>query len=145
MGTAQKLVIDISDPNSDAGYIEGSCLVAGLSWSPKVNMGWGASVVVQETTKNERSESGNLRSDAGVSSKKLSFDMKFLQPTDRNRLWRIFLGNGMITPSFISLYPESEDTFEEQMHQIYGKLSQQSKIAAQSFGTSQAPFEVEEI
>jgi hypothetical protein len=51
----------------------------------------------------------------------------------------------MITPSFISLYPESEDTFEEQMHQIYGKLSQQSKIAAQSFGTSQAPFEVEEI
>ena len=145
LGLAQKLVIDITDATNDSGYIEGSCLLAGLSWSPKVNMGWGASVAVQDTTKNERSESGNLRSDKGVSSRKLSFDLKFMDPNDRNRLWRIFLGNGMSVPSFISLYPESDDAFEEQIHQMYGKLSQQSKIAAQSFGTSQAPFEVEEI
>lgn len=141
----KKLVIDLIDTDNAAGYIEASCMVAGTYWSPKINAQWGAGLVTQDLTKNERSESGNLRSDIGTKSKKLSFDLRFLDPADRNRLWNIMLGNGLAHPVFISMFPESTDVVEEQMHQIYGKLTQQSKIAAQSFGTSQAPFEVEGV
>lgn len=141
----KKLVIDLVDPISDSGYLEGSCLVIGTYWTPRINMGYGASVVIQETTKNERSESGVLRSDRGTSSRKLSFDLKHMDPSDRSQLWTIMTSNGMINPAFFSLYPEDDDTIAEQMHQVLGKLSQQSKIAAQAYGTSQAPFEVEEV
>lgn len=141
----QKLVITITDTLNPLGYIEAACLVTGLSWSPKFNPGYGAGVLLKDTTKNERSESGNLRSDRGTMSKSLSIDLKNMIPTDRNKLWNMMLGNGLSSPAFISLYPESSDVMEEQIHQMYGKLTQQAKLSLQSFGITQAPLEVEEI
>lgn len=141
----QKLDITIIDTLNPVAYIEASCLVVGLSWSPKFNPGYGAGVTLKETTKNERTESGNLRSDRGTIAKSMSIDLRNMVPTDRNKLWNMLLGNGLSSPAFISLYPESEDVMEEQIHQLYGKLTQQAKMSLQSFGITQAPLELEEI
>jgi hypothetical protein len=145
LSIVKKLVIDLSDPTSESGYLEAACLVVGTYWTPRMNMGWGASVTMQENTKNERSESGVLRSDRGTRARKLSFDLKYMDNADRSKLWSIMANNGMTSPAFFSLFPESDDTIEEQMHQVYGKMSQQTKIALQSFRSSQSQFEVEEV
>lgn len=145
LAIVKKLVIDFVDTTNEAGYLEGSCLVIGAYWTPKLNMAWGASVVIAESTKNERTESGVLRSDEGTRARRLAFDLKHMNSADRAKLWTILNKNGMSRPAFFSLYPDGTDSVEEQMHQVLGKLSQQSKIALQSHGSSQALLEVEEV
>lgn len=142
----QKVVITLTDPTNPAGYIEASCLVMGASWSPRLNAYWGAGVVLKDTTKNERSQSGNLRSDRGTVAKSVSFDLKNLSSTERTKVWGVMLANGLFNPLFVSLYPMSTDPYEEQIHQVYGKLTQQTKLTLQSFGITQATtIEIEEI
>ena len=141
----QKIVITLTDASNSAGYMEASCLVMGASWSPKYNATYGAGVMIKETTKNERTESGNLRSDRGTMARTLTFDLKNLSATERAKVWGIMLANGMFSPAFVSLYPSSSDATEEQMHQLYGKLTQQARLSLQSFGLSQASLEIEEI
>jgi hypothetical protein len=141
----KKLVIDIDDADNDSGYVESAMAVIGNYWSPKTNANWGAGIQVLESSKHTRSDGGDLRTELGFKSRKVSIDLQHMPPADRAQVWNIAAGNGMAVPLLFSLYPEDEDPVLEQTYQIYCKLSQQSKIAHQYHKAFQAPLELEEV
>lgn len=146
LASARKIVVDIVDVNNGSGYVESSHFVAGAYWSPQLNADYGASISIIERSKHERNASGDLRTDRGTRSRKVTMDLKMMPPNDRSHMWKLLSGNGMVTSMFLSLLPEAiDDPIGEQMYQIYGRLSQQSKIVMQSFQSYNAPIEIEEV
>lgn len=141
-----KLVIDISDTNNLQGYVESSRLIVGDYWEPKgVGAEAGASVSIQETSKHFRTDAGNTITDIGIRFKKQSVSMPSLEGNDRHFLWDILNGNGMATPIFISLYPESTDAAWEARHELYGKLSVTPVMTTPYFNVNSATIELEEV
>jgi hypothetical protein len=141
----KKVVIDLVDTSNALGYVEAAKIVVGQYWSPSVNTGYGAKVGVDETTRHERSDAGDLRTDRGASYKTLTFDLGLMPATDRNQMWNIIRGNGMYKPVFVSLCPESSDTMEEQIFQIYGKMTRASGLQYQFMNQFATSLQIEEI
>lgn len=142
----RKLVIDLVDVDNDAGYIECGRLVTGWYWSPSHNPEYGLGLTYLDSTKHERTDAGGLRTERGTRAKKLSFDLKNLSPTDRSQFWTMLTKNGMATPMFISVHPdESEDPTLEQAYQLFGSLSQSSRVTHQSYAAYATQVEIEEI
>lgn len=145
LSTVQKLVIDLDDSSNSLGYIEASRLVTGSYWEVINNAEYGVELGVGETSKHDRTDAGDLRTDRGVTYKTMSLDLSIMPITDRNNMWRIMRGNGMTRPVYLSLVPETADAFEEQIYQIYGKLSRQSSIRYQFVNQYATKLEIEEI
>ena len=141
----QKIVLDIADSNP-LGYIEASRLVCGTYWEPIYSAETGATVGITDTSKNERTDAGDLRTDRGTIHKTLSFDLNVMPKEDRDALYNILRGNGMFKPVYISLVPVyDEDETGEQVFQIYGKVSKSASIKwayADMFSTK---LEIEEV
>jgi hypothetical protein len=141
----QKIVLDIADSNP-LGYIEASRLVCGTYWEPIYSAESGATVGITDTSKNERTDAGDLRTDRGTIHKTLSFDLNVMPKEDRDALYNILRGNGMFKPVYISLVPVyDEDETGEQIFQIYGKVSKSANIKwayAHMFSTK---LEIEEV
>ena len=142
---AQYLLIEIVDPTNDSNYIELSRLVVGSYWSPTYNTSFGLSTSVKDLSVHNRSESGDLITNRGISYNSMNFDLKYLNTSDRLQFSRISRGNGISKPLFISLFPDDEDIQKEQAHQIYGKLSQLSDIQHPIFEMYSSQVEIEEI
>lgn len=139
------LLIEIDDTNTDK-YIEISRLVIGSYWSPKYNTSYGLSNTIKDLSAHERSESGDLITNRGVTFNTMNFDLTWLTPADRLDFTRIIKGNGLPRPLLISLFPDNaEDWAKEQAHQIYGKLSQLSGIQHSMLDTYSTQIEIEEI
>lgn len=144
---ARRMVIDITDSSNSSGYVECARVVCGAYWSPannppmeSVRMG------LTELSKHERSDAGDLFTDRGPLYKTLTFNLQYLPSgTDRDNFWRITRGNGMTRPVYVSLTPDSSDALEEQMFQVYGKLSRQSEITYQYMGQFAGQLQIEEI
>lgn len=143
---ARRLVIDIVDTSNTSGYIECARLVCGAYWSPTNNPPMESiRMSLTESSKHERSDAGDLFTDRGPTYKTLQFNLQYLPSgTDRDNLWRITRGNGMTRPVYVSLTPDVGD-LEEQMFQVYGKLSRQSEISYQFMGQYAASLSIEEI
>lgn len=118
------ITITIKDPNNTNGYIEASRLVLGSYWSPKYNTSFGLSTNSSELSEHSRTESGELITNRGAKFNSMTFELNYMTSADRLDLMNIVKGNGMPTPLFISLFPNSADVVKEQTHQIYGKLMQ---------------------
>lgn len=144
VNACQKVVIDITDSNP-LGYIEASRLVCGTYWSPTNNAEAGAEVGVVDTSKHERTDAGDLRTDRGTIHKTLSFELAYLTQQDRNSLWNILRGNGMFKPLFISLLPTDADYVGEQVYQIYGKIGRPSRLRYQHTHRFSTTLEIEEL
>lgn len=145
LNNVQKIVLDIVD-STPLGYIEASRLITGTYWTPDYQAEQGAEVGVVDTTKNERTDAGDLRSDRGTVHKTLSFDLNFLTNNDRNKLFNILRGNGMFRPLYVSLVPESSlDVTGEQIFQIYGKLSKSGAMKYQILNQFSSTLEIEEL
>lgn len=144
--SVQGLKIELSDTTNPLGYIEVGCLVVGKYWSPVYNVQNGdLQVDIVDSSKHERSESGDLFTDRGIIYKSLTLSLQHMPATDRNEIWRILRGNGMSRPVFISVIPESSDSTEEYIFSIYGKLSKGSSIQYQFIGQAQTSLQVEEL
>lgn len=143
--SAEKLVIDIDDSSNPLGYIEASRIVTGTYWSPLYNADYGAQISLVDTSKQERTDAGDLRTDRGTLHKRLSFDLSMMVAADRNTLWNILRGSGTHSPIYCSLTPESEDAFEEQVFQVYGKLTRSSPIRYQYINQFSSQIELEEV
>ena len=141
----RKLVIDVVDTSSLAGYVETSRLVVGNYWSPAYNAEYGASVTPMDASKHVRSDAGDLLTDIGPRSRKLNLNLSFMPPADRVAMVKILRENGMANPIFMSLFPESADLELERDHAIYGKLSAISAITLAMINAYSAPIELEEI
>lgn len=141
-----KLVVDITDTNNTLGYVEASRAVCGSYWEPVNNAESGALVNMVDSTKSERTDAGDLRSDRGTVHKTLDFDLNFMTKEDRNALYNIVRGNGMFRPLYVSLTPSStDDTVGEQVFQVYGKLSKQAAIKYQFANIFVSQLQIEEV
>lgn len=143
--TAQKIIVDINDSANPLGYIEASRIITGTYWEPVNNADYGVEVGVSDLSKHERSDAGDLRTDRGAIYKTMSLDLNFMPAQDRNALWRIIRGNGMSRPIYLSLIPKATDALEEQVFQIYGKLSRSSALRYQFANQYSSQLEIEEI
>lgn len=141
----EKIVVDVVDVDQPSGHVEASRLIAGAWWAPERNPAWGASVGVDDTTVNTRSQSGDLRSDIGTISRFIPLSLEWVVPADRNKLWNILRGSARSGPIFLSVYPEDDDPEKEQMHEVWGKLKSALTISNPMYGVFSAPLEVEEI
>jgi hypothetical protein len=142
---AYGLAVDIVDTGNLQGYIEAAFLLAGPYWEAATNFDYGASAQLIDSTKSERSDAGDLVSDAGTISKKLSLPFSKLSPTDRATLWSILRANGSRYPVFVSMFPGSSDLALERDHQVYGKLVQLPAMSLPFFNLASATVEIESI
>lgn len=141
----KKLVITVNDSDNTNNFIEVSRLVSGAYWTPENNAEVGAEVGISDSTTNERSDAGDLRSNRGMLAKTVAVDLNVMTAADRNALWGIFRGNGMYTPVFFSLCPEDSDPSEEQLYQVFGKVAKQTAIRYQFVNQFSSKLELEEI
>ena len=143
--SCRSVVIDIDDPTNTAGYIEVSRLLVGAYWSPTYNTSYGLSTTVKDLSTHERSESGDLVTNRGIRYNTMNFDLKWLPPEDRNEFSKIVRGSGLPKPIFISLFPNDADSGKEQVHQIYGKLSQLGGISHPILEMYSTSIDIEEV
>lgn len=145
VGSYQKITVDIVDSNT-LNYIEAGRAVVGTYWSPTYTAEIGAEVTLNDNSKQERTDAGDLRVDRGTVSKGLNFDLNFLTQADRNTLYNILRGNGLFKSVFISLIPaDATDQVGEQVFQIYGKLTKQGSIKYQLTTIFSSQIQIEEI
>ena len=142
---ATSLIIEINDVNTDK-YVEAGRLIMGAYWSPKFNTSFGLANNTRDTSIHIRTESGDLISNRGPRFGGMSFDLRYMDKTDRDNLYYILKGNGLARPLFISLFPENSDDYNlEQQYQLYGKLSQQPGIQYANILQYSSSIDMEEI
>lgn len=143
--SVKKVSVVITDSSNPAGYIEAARVIVGNYWSPAYTAEAGASLGVIDTSKNERTDAGDLRSDRGTIHKTLNLDLNYLTNTDRN----FFLGlmrSGTYKPMYLSLLPDSTDDQQgEQAYSVYGKMSRSTSLKYQLLNQFSTSLEIEEV
>lgn len=144
--SAYGVKIDITDADNSQGYIEASRLVIGNYWSPTYNAAYGNSqYIVVDSSKNVRTDGGDLITDNGTRSKKLTLNLSNMPAADRTTFTNIIRGSGMSYPMFISVSPSDADADKEKDFQIYGKLSTMSAIVLSDYNIYNSTIEIEEV
>jgi hypothetical protein len=145
------LSIQIIDNYATSGvgrFIEVSRLIIGSYWSPKYNTSFGMTSGIKDLSEHIRTESGDLLTVRGPRYQSLSFDMNWLDTSDRIDMTKILLGNGMSRPVLVSLFPDETTTsgFErERSHQIYGKIVEVPGISYIHPDIYSVALEIEEV
>lgn len=144
--SVQKIIVTITDTSNSAGYVQAGRMVVGAYWSPTRDAETDSlKLTCQDDTKLYRSEAGSQSADRGPMYKKLTFDLAAMTQTDRNTMWRIAAGNGMSTPLYICMTPESTDSFEEQIYTVYGRISSSTALQYKWQHLSATQLQVEEV
>jgi len=141
----EKVVIQVTDTNNSNGYIEASVLVVGKFWTPKYNAAYGASLSLLDTSKHTRNAAGGLMTVRGAIYKRLGFLLSNMMVADRTALFEILIRSGMSVPLFISFFPGSDEVQEQQIYQIYGKLTRMSALTRFAPGLDKSAIQIEEI
>ena len=145
------VTITITDTRTAAirHYIEVSRLIIGKYWSPKYNTGYGMTSTQKDLSVHERTESGDLVSQRGPRFSSLTFNLEWLDPSDRIQLTKLMLGNGLPRPVLISLFPDNGTTAAqaemERTHHIYGKMMTIPGISYNMLDIYPTQFEIEEV
>ncbi len=104
---------------------------------------------IKDLSEHVRTEGGDLLTRRGPRFRTLNFDMQWMSPSDRKEMTKIFLGNGIAKPMFVSLFPDStgtdEDYQREYSHQIYGKMVQIPGVNYDYFDFYSTNIELEEV
>lgn len=119
---AKRVVVDLSDPENEAGYIDCGRIVAGGWWSPTWNPPYGAKLGLVDTSKLSRMDSGDLATDRGTRHETSTMQLQYMPEIDRARFLRILRGNGLSRLVLLSLFPGSDEPTLEQDNLIYGSL-----------------------
>lgn len=141
----KRLTVELTDTDNTAGYIESARLLCGTYWEPAIQADVGVQLSIEDRSSHERTEAGDLRTERKTRGKRLSLNLQYMKATDRDALWEIMRGNGIVAPVFLSLVPLATDVKEEWMHQVYGKLSDMSAMTYQFVNSFSAPMDIEEI
>jgi hypothetical protein len=132
-------------------YIEASRLIIGSYWSPKYNTDYGLSNTVKDLSTHDRTDAGDLITKRGPRYSSLTFDLKWLDQSDRIQLTKLLIGSGMSKPVFISLFPDNTDTGlavdyeKERAHQCYGKMVQIPGVTYSTLDMYSAQIDIEEV
>lgn len=130
---ADKLVIQLRDPDNAAGYIDCARIVTGGYWQPAYNAGYGAQTAIVDTTSATRTDAGDLVTDRGTKNDTMTLDLSVLLPPDRARMQKLMRSNGASRPVFISAVATDGDPLMVQDWTVYG-LRQNSSLTFASFG-----------
>jgi hypothetical protein len=141
----RSLTIDLVDADNTSGYIECARLVSGTYWTPAYNPDYGSSATSQDTSKQYRTDAGDLLTDTGTTNRRVSINLSKLTPEDRANFWKVIRNVNMSKPIFASLFPENSDVELEQAHQIFGKLPTIGNVSSSSYNIYSAPLDIEEI
>lgn len=141
----RRLVIELTASAGSGGYVEISRLVAGHYWSPEYNADYGASVQLQDSSETHRTAGGEQRTAVGAVSRRLSINLSWLTPADRDRLMRILRECGTVRPLLFSLFPEHANPVLEQDHMLYGRIVNLDAVSTPYFNNYAAPLQIEGI
>ena len=123
-----------------------SRFIVGNYWEPKYNTSFGISVGHDDLTQYERLQSGDLYATLGPRHKTLSFELQYIDTSEKFTLYQILRGIGKTKPIFISAFPDnSADREQEQMYSIYGRLTNLPPISYRIFSMYQSQFELQEF
>ena len=142
---AEKIEITIADTSNPAGYLEAARLVCGNYWSPTYNTNFGLSIGYEDSSQQTRTESGNLLTTVGTLHRTLDFDLQWLTAEDKTRMLSVLRGNGLRKPMFVSIFPEDVDKVKEQEYQIYGKLTNLSKLTHPVYSVYTSNVSLQEV
>lgn len=143
--SSRKVVISLSDASNSSGYLEAARVVCGTYWSPENNAEYGATIMAEDMSRHERTDSGDLHTDRGPRYRKVSVTLPVMPVADRDVLWQILMGNGMARPVFFSLTPEGPATKDEHLFQLYCKLSRSAALRYQMYNQFNSTLELEEV
>jgi hypothetical protein len=141
--TCLSLRIEIVDTANTS--IELSRLVIGSYWAPTYNTSFGLTAGTNDLSENSRSESGDIITNRGTRHSTLNFDLKYMNPADRTQFSKIVRGSGLNKALFVSLFPDDPEPEKEQLHQIYGKLSQLGGISHPMYEMYSTTIDIEEV
>ena len=119
--------------------------IVGNYWEPTYSAPFGMQVTYEDTTTNDRLQSGDLYSNLGPRHKVLSFELEYLNDVDKFKLFDIMKQIGRAKPIFVSLFPESADKDREQMYSIYGKFQSIPTISYAMYTKYTSSVQLEEI
>lgn len=122
-----------------------SKILIGNYWSPKFNTSFGVQVGYDDNTVYDRLQSGDLYVTPSPRNKTLSFDLQYLDETDKFTLFDIFKSIGKSKPVFISIFPQDANQEKEQMYSIYGRLRDISNISYVMYTIYSSSLQLEEI
>ena len=139
--------ITISSTDTNVfNYVEVSRLIMGTYWTPRFNTGYGMSTTTVDMSSSERSEAGDLVTSAMPTYSTLSFDLKYMDKTDKSSFQKLIKYSTSKKPIFISLFPENADDYsKEQVYQLYGKLKTIPGLEHPMFEMYSSNIEIEEV
>lgn len=140
---AASVVIDVADPTNPAGYIQASRLVIGDVWSPDNNFSWNSGLTWASSSKQQRTESGTLRTEQGAQFRKLSLSFEWMSEADRRRFSEIAQQVSTTRDFLLAAYPQA-DQFKAADFTMMAKFARDLATTARAFGVYQAPIEIEE-
>jgi hypothetical protein len=141
----RRLEVHFFDLNNPDTYIEVGRLIAGSVWSPTYNFNFGHSVTYVDSSRNKRTESGDLRGERGPKWRRIEFELSNMNSEDRASLMRFIRLNGTTEPMFVSLFPESEDTLLEQSYQLWCKFAENTQLSQANYDQYVARVAMEEV
>lgn len=141
----KRMVVTLTDPGNLQGYLESAFLVPGLYWSPTYNAEYGAGMLPVDSTENYRTAAGNLKSDGGTLSRKVSFNLPYMVPADRTAAINIIRSCGKRWPVLLDVFPQNADLELQRDHLVYGKFPDLSETKIAMLDRYAMPVQVEEI
>lgn len=141
----EKTVIDIIDSSNTNGYVEACALVVGDEWSPAITANYGLALLLKDSSKHTRNDGGGLMTARGARHRMLSFTLGAMDVADRTEFVQILIRNGMGVNLFLSFFPDSTDTQQEQMYQIYGRQSKVNSLTRFMWDYDKSKVDIEEI
>ena len=104
--TALSAKITLTDAGNADGYLQAGRLFMGVSATPAINVGLGASSGWQEATKQFRTEGGTLRSDSKPRYRAFSLTMNDLTHGERSGFNEMVRKVGMRKDFFVDVFPD---------------------------------------
>lgn len=137
--------ITLQDPANPDGYLQMSRLFAGPYFEPaSIGPETGATLTWNETTTNDRTEGGTLRSEPGVSYRSMSLRLGLMEARDRLKVSDGMRKMGMRGDGYISVFPGTNDSLERD-HQMQFKLPKINPITIQSYFRYENQLDLEEV
>lgn len=145
INNCKAMQLDIADTNNADTFLEISRIIAGTYWSPKYNTEYGLAVGISDSSSKYRTQTGNLITDIGTSNKTLSFNLSYMDNSDRDVLFSIIKSIGTKKSVYVSLFPEDSDTTKELMYQVYGRFSDLATISNPMYSMYASSINIEEV
>lgn len=150
--TCTSVVVEIVD--SANTFVEIGKMVVGSFWSPIYNTSFGLGINFQDMSIITRVDSGNRVAQLAPRYKTMTFDLKWLNDSDRQSLRLLLQRNGVTVPILVSLFPQLQqvgtapttDEYDlENTYSIYGGLANIQALTHSTFKHYSSSMELEEI